>query len=357
MSFQVANAQFYDIEKEIIDESDEPETDEIYLDYTTRDQKDKNSNFLNEKIIETNNIDKKIKDIYIEDYVNSFDYSNQPIICFDSGLVIDNYENCPSPCINGYFVMPGIECNDVGNPIQCEGTEIVVTDPRDCPQKCIGGYFDGFYVREEPECKINPDKEDFNFQSCTTRLIVDDLSYCPVKCVTGPFNGLYVMDARECNWPKPNIKICDNGFVVDNFIANCPIKCNNGEFDGFYVMDVKECNTNIQTSTPSISSFSSLNSFSNPSLFNPYLVEKNDVEFMNEKFMKENDKRNKDKNDKDLKFMKENDKRNKDNTSTINKKLMKHKIPEIKDNRSNQCNNCLIKEIEKVNLFGFGLKF
>ena len=240
MIFQVANAQFEFIENEIKDE-DDTDFNKKHLDFTKTEKKDRNSNFLDEKVMETNSIDKNSFDPV---YYDSYDYPVGPVICSDSGLVVDNYKDCPSQCFNGYFVMPGIECKDVGNPIQCEGTQIVVTDPRDCPQKCVGGYLDGFFVKEEPYCKMNPDKKNIHLQSCTTRLVVGDLSYCPVKCVTGQFDGMYVMDGRDCNWPKPNIKICDNGFVVDNFIASCPIKCVNGEFDGFYVVDIKECNNN-----------------------------------------------------------------------------------------------------------------
>jgi hypothetical protein len=261
---------------------------------------------------------------------------------------------------------------------------------------------------------MNPDKKNIHLQSCTTRLVVGDLSYCPVKCVTGQFDGMYVMDGRDCNWPKPNIKICDNGFVVNNFIAKCPIKCIKGKFDGFYVVDIKKCNNNppsylpssnqqnnaevnqqnsatnncgddsfcitiqnnnlnlsqsisngIPTTPPSISSFTSSNSFSDLHESSPSL-ENNEEEFTDEEIMVEElnqyneQDNNKDNHNKDLKYMTQEYEQdnNKDNIDIINKKLIKQEISEIKRmDSSNQHYNNLNDKFKQVNLFGFGLKF
>jgi hypothetical protein len=58
--------------------------------------------------METNSIDTNSfnSDNYNSDYYDSYDYPVGPVICSDSGLVVDNYKDCPSQCFNGYFVMP-----------------------------------------------------------------------------------------------------------------------------------------------------------------------------------------------------------------------------------------------------------
>jgi hypothetical protein len=317
-SLQSVSGEFDNEEPKKIERNLESAINDNYPDYLLRDEKDQTTKFLNDNMLETNSIDKSSGDIPLEDFSSSSDLSSQPIICTESGLIVDNGDNCPSQCLNGYFVMNGIACNDVGNPIQCEGTEIVVTDPSDCPKKCIGGDFNGFFVKEKKECKTNIEKEDINFELCTSRLVVDNVSYCPVKCVTGQFHGLYVMDARECNWPTPNIQICDNGFVINNFIANCPVKCVTGQFNGLYVMDLKECN-NIETAiTPSISPLSSSASPSDFSLFDHSLLEEENREG---KFMKGDE-----------------EEPCKDDTNRTTKKLMEHTIiPQSKEKRSNEC--------------------
>ena len=301
-----------------ISDNDYNESDKS-LDFPSQEQKEDNEekNYVNySNSDEFNNIDETIENMSLEDSINSSELFDKPFICSDSSLVVGAGESCPTKCSNGYFVMPGIECSDVGNPIQCEGTEIVVTDPNDCPQRCFGGDFDGFFVRERPECKINVEKVDINFQLCSTRLVVGDLSFCPVKCVTGPFSGFYVMDSRDCNWPKPNIQICNNGFVVDKFTTNCPIKCEIGQFNGFYVVDIKECNNNMQISTSAtISSFNPLESFSSsntssslPSLFTEHKELRLMKEAANSNDNDENEDDNsndRDINNKELRLMKE----------------------------------------------------
>ncbi len=85
---------------------------------------------MNNNPIETNTIEPSIIDDsgFFDEHLDEIDNSNQRIVCSDSGLVVDNVQDCPSPCENGYFVMLGIECSDVSNPIQCEGSQIVDTD-------------------------------------------------------------------------------------------------------------------------------------------------------------------------------------------------------------------------------------